>query len=76
MKYRRRKWNLWLFVYNIENKDCVYDKVSNKLYINIQPRDMLIWTWCYDEKYNTIELRQWEKKLCKFCDKKVKVHKC
>ena len=63
------------FNYVINNQDTTYDSVNKKIYINIQPRDMLIWTWCYDEKYNTIELRQWEKKLCKFCDKKVKIHK-
>lgn len=48
---------------------------NNKLYINIQPRDMLIWTWCLDLDMDTIELRQWERKVCKFCDPKVRIHR-
>lgn len=48
---------------------------NNKLYINIQPRDMLIWTWCLDLDTDNIELRQWERKLCKFCDPNIRVQR-
>ena len=52
---------------------CILD--NNKLYINIQPRDMLIWTWCLNLENDNIELRQWERKLCKFCDPKVRIQR-
>ena len=63
------------FNYEITKRDYSFDKENKRIYINIQPRDMLIWSWCYYLDNDNIELRQWEKKLCKFCDKNVRIHR-
>ena len=55
----------------ILNKDLFWDKENNKLYFNIQVKDKLIWTWLCDLSNLTLQLRQWEKKICKLCDKHV-----
>ena len=55
-------------------KDYTFDKQTNKIYINIKPREKLEWKWCYDLNKDYVEIRDYEKKKCPFCDKQVKIH--
>ena len=52
----------------------MYDEKTGKIFITIQARNKLIWTWAYDPQKDYIELRDHEKKVCPNCDPNIRIH--